>query len=253
MNAPWLDPDPNAFPATLPLATYARLRTRLPSVSARFRTSLWSPANMPSLIGVADVRYLDRTGHVRHRDIGDLMRYSALNFGTGAMSYTASFGTAHPGRAPGPQLRRVSDAHLYALVLYVYSLEPPKNPNRFDATAARGQKIFARQGCAACDPAPLYTNNKLTPAPGFRIPAEHLRAYGVMPISVGTDPWLATKTRRGTGFYKVPSLRGVWYRGPFEHNGSVATLEDWFDPARLRDGYVPTGWLGPHPTRAVKG
>jgi hypothetical protein len=40
----------------------------------------------------------------------------------------------------------------------------------------------------------------------------------------------------------VASLRGVWYRGPFEHNGSVATLEDWFDPKRLRDDYVPTGF-----------
>ena len=34
---------------------------------------------------------------------------------------------------------------------------------------------------------------------------------------------------RGTGYYKVPSLKGVWYRGPFEHNASIATLEDWFD------------------------
>jgi len=36
----------------------------------------------------------------------------------------------------------------------------------------------------------------------------------------------------------------VWYRGPFEHNGSVATLEDWFNPARLSDDYVPTGFKG---------
>ena len=41
---------------------------------------------------------------------------------------------------------------------------------------------------------------------------------------------LALRTRRGTGYYRVPSLKGVWYSGPFEHNGSVATLEDWFDP-----------------------
>jgi hypothetical protein len=61
------------------------------------------------------------------------------------------------------------------------------------------------------------------------------------------------KTRRGTGYYKVPSLRGVWYRGPFEHNGSVLALEDWFDSNRLRSDYVPTGWLGPNDTRAVKG
>ncbi len=41
---------------------------------------------------------------------------------------------------------------------------------------------------------------------------------------------------------------------PFEHNGSVATLEDWFDPARLRDDYVPTGFKGAGVTsRAVMG
>ena len=57
-----------------------------------------------------------------------------------------------------------------------------------------------------------------------------------------------------TGYYKVPSLKGVWYRGPFEHNGSVATLEDWFDPRRLSDNYVPTGFKGYGvKTRAVKG
>jgi hypothetical protein len=34
----------------------------------------------------------------------------------------------------------------------------------------------------------------------------------------------------------------------------VATLEDWLDPARLRDDYVPTGFRGAGVrTRAVKG
>jgi hypothetical protein len=34
----------------------------------------------------------------------------------------------------------------------------------------------------------------------------------------------------------------------------VATLEDWFDPRRLRDDYVPTGFKGYGvATRAVKG
>jgi hypothetical protein len=42
----------------------------------------------------------------------------------------------------------------------------------------------------------------------------------------------------------VPSLRGVWYRGPFEHSGSVMTLEDWFDPKRLEQNYRPTGFVG---------
>ena len=76
-----------------------------------------------------------------------------------------------------------------------------------------------------------------------------------MPRSVGTDPAFALLTRKGTGFYKVPTLLGLWYRGPFEHNGSCATLEDWFNPARTNDTYVPTGWRGPPgtKTRAVKG
>jgi hypothetical protein len=51
-------------------------------------------------------------------------------------------------------------------------------------------------------------------------------------------------TRRGTGYYKVPSLKGVWCRGPLQHSGAVATLEDWFDRDRLRDDYVPTGFNG---------
>jgi hypothetical protein len=34
----------------------------------------------------------------------------------------------------------------------------------------------------------------------------------------------------------------------------VKSLEDWFDPRRLRKDYVPTGWRGPGvTTRAVPG
>jgi hypothetical protein len=61
---------------------------------------------------------------------------------------------------------------------------------------------------------------------------------------VGTDPGRAMQTRVGIGLYKVPSLKGVWYRNLFGHSGDVASLEDWFDPARLRDAYVPSGWKG---------
>ncbi len=66
-----------------------------------------------------------------------------------------------------------------------------------------------------------------------------------MRTQVGLDPGLALKTRKGTGYYKVPSLKGLWYRGPFEHSGSITTLEEWFDPARLRDDYLPKGWNPP--------
>jgi hypothetical protein len=91
------------------------------------------------------------------------------------------------------------------------------------------------------------------PVEGFTVPDDHRTRFAILSFPIETDPTLTLTTRRGTGYYKVPSLKGVWYRGPFEHNGSVATLEDWFDERRLQDDYVPTGWRGVATTRAVKG
>jgi hypothetical protein len=180
------------------------------------------------------------------------MRYAALNQGADLLSQYGSF---RPKDLPDPtSLGRYSDAQLYALSLFIYSLAPPRNPNPFDATAARGKEVFDRAGCATCHTPPLYTNNKLTPATGFTVPSTTRAADDILRVSVGTDPRLTLQTRRGTGYYKVPSLKGVWYRGPFEHNGSVASLEDWFDPGRLKDDYVPTGFRGAGvKTRAVTG
>ena len=137
----------------------------------------------------------------------------------------------------------------------IYALEPPPNPNPSDECARRGERIFHDEGCAKCHEPPTYTNNKLTRADGFTVPDDHPDREHIMVRSVHTDPALALRTRKGTGLYKVPSLRGVWYRGVFEHSGSVATLEDWFDPNRLNPDYVPTGWKGPPgtTTRAVEG
>jgi hypothetical protein len=209
------------------------------------------------LIGVKDRRYLDRTGLVRQRSIGDLMRYAALNQDTQLLGRYGNFIPAGKDfrELPDPTtLSRYSDEQLYALALYIYSLKPPPNPNKFDALAERGEKVFQSEGCPECHTPPLYTSNKLTPAVGFKIPPGHRQKYDIIATSVETDPSSALRTRRGTGYYKVPSLRGVWYRGPFQHNGAVATLEDWFGSRRLRDDYVPTGYR-PYgvKTEAVKG
>jgi hypothetical protein len=213
---------------------------------------------VPDLIGVRDRHYLDRTGLQQHRSIVDLMQYAALNqLADGIASYDGfiPLDILNFRKLPDPdKFGRYSEEQLYALALYLYSLQPPRNPNKFAALAARGQKIFDQEGCAGCHTPPLYTNNKLTSVEGFKVPDDHLKKYDILPISVGTDPNLALKTRRGTGYYKVPSIKGVWYRSMFEHNGSCATLEDWFDPRRLRDDYVPTGFVGYGlKTRAVKG
>ena len=107
-----------------------------------------------------------------------------------------------------------------------------------------GETVFRRSGCPTCHTDPLYTSNRLTPAIGFAVPENHRAAYDVADVSVGTDPRLAMRSRKGTGYYRVPSLKGVWYRGPFEHNGSVPTLEEWFSDARLQDSFVPLGARG---------
>jgi hypothetical protein len=102
--------------------------------------------------------------------------------------------------------------------------------------------IFKEQGCVTCHTPPLYTNNKLTPADGFEPPKDHLKKYDIFNISVGTDPTLALHTRRGSGYYKVPSLIGAWNRTAFLHNGGLANLEDLLDPKRLEPDYIPTGF-----------
>jgi hypothetical protein len=262
-GAPWLQPDPLGDLDQISIDEIAARQDAIPAgVFARHGTNVFYPVQMPDLIGLKDRRYLDRTGLTQHRSIADLMRYAALNQGADMLSSFDGFipaafinGNKMPDPAdPVAVGGRFSDEQLYALAMYLYSLQPPPNPNKFDALAARGQEVFNRDGCAVCHTPPLYTNNKLTPAEGFTPPPSTAKKYDILPISVGTDPNLATKTRRGTGYYKVPSLKGVWYRGMFGHSGWCATLEDWFDPRRIRDDHVPTGFRpSGAKTYAVKG
>jgi len=260
-SAPWIHPD--AYPEIESLGwadMAARHEAIPPGVLARQGTSPHTPARVPDLIGIEERRYLDATGLMHHRGIGDLMRYAAINQDGDVLSRYANFVPVEAlpfilGRVPSDPAKftpgRYSDEQLYALALFLYSLRPPANPNHPDALTAAGKKVFEREGCAGCHTPPFHTNNKRTPVTGYRSSTED---SDVVRVSVGTDPTLAMRTRRGTGYYKVPSLKGVWYRGPFEHSGSVATLGDWFDPRRLRDDYVPTGFKGYGvSTRAVKG
>jgi hypothetical protein len=262
-SAPWLSERESALRA-LSKEELIRLRERIPDgVIGRQGTDIRFPSRIPDLIGIEDRRYLDATGFVRHRGPGDVMRYAATNQGMDVLARHGDFIPGVPGHRelppPGSPLpfpgssARYSDEQLYALALYLYSLEPPPNPNPRDVLAARGEAVFREQRCGRCHTPPLYTNNELVPAPGFEPPPEHFELYDVSEERVDTDPTLAMTTRRGTGYYKVPSLLGLWYRGPLEHNGSVATLEDWFDPARFEPGYRPTGWGPNAEPRAVEG
>ena len=221
-----------------------------PGMTARWDGSLFYPVKIADLIGVRDRKYFDHTATHRHRGISDLMRYAAL---------VSSANSPHFGpydilpRSDRRVPYRFSDEAFYALALYIYSLEPPPNPNKFDAAAGAGRKLFT-SNCAGCHAPPLYTNNKLTLAQGYRPTDADRKNPDVMLVSVGTDPSAALLTRKGTGFYKIPSLKGVWYRGHYLHDGSLASLEELFDPARLKSDFQPKGWNPPGVTkRAVPG
>jgi mono/diheme cytochrome c family protein len=217
----------------------------------RWNGSLYFPAKIPDLIGIKDRKYIDHTATHLNRGIGDLMRYAGLV----SWAESTEFGGHEMlgGGAEMPKARR-SDEALYALALYIQSLQPPRNPNPHDDNAKAGEKLFHREGCVGCHVPPLYTSNKLTLAQGFTPPKDLPKTLDVLPVSVGTDPGLALHTRKGTGFYKVPSLKGVWYRGHYLHDGSVASLEEMFDPDRLKDTHTPGGFTPPDkPRRAIKG
>ena len=244
---PWLPRDGNGVTEGFSIAEFVQAGEEIPpGVTARANTSMILPPQIPDLIGVGERRFLDHTGLIRNREIGDLMRYSSL---AQDMFSQDRYGSAQaPAGAPSA---RYSDEQLYALAQYLHSLRPPKNPHRFDTAAARGRSLFTREKCNACHTPPLYTNNRLIPVEGF---GPRLGASEVMLVRIGVDPRYTLESHKSTGYYKVPSLKGVWYRGPFGHNGSAATLEDWFDPSRIKPDYIPTGYKGyDGKTRSIPG
>jgi hypothetical protein len=103
-----------------------------------------------------------------------------------------------------------------ALAQYLWSLadELPETT----AGETPGRALFAAR-CSAC-----HAGDGLTSAP--------------RPLAdVGTDPVLGLSPDRGTGFYRVPSLRGVAARPTLFHDGTVPSLDALLDAARLDDGY----------------
>jgi hypothetical protein len=241
-GVPWNTKDIHDRIKTMDRAEIVRLLKSNPAGTfARLNGSPWHPTPMIDLIGVKDRKYLDYNATHRHRGPEDIARYAALVTCCDSLDFGPHHLLTDKQRTPR---YRVSDDLAFALAKYIYSLEPPSNPNRNHPRAAAGKQVFDREGCGGCHPAPLYTNNKLTLAKGYIAPKNHPYRADMMLMTIGTEPAAALETRKGTGLYKVPSLKGLWYRTFLSHDGSVASLEEWLDPARLRDDYVPKGFKG---------
>ena len=208
--APWIANDIHDSLKTMTEADATALFfSAPPGTFARFNGSPFYITKIPDLIGMKDRKYIDHTATHQQRGPADIMRYAGLV----SCCDTADFGSHRMlTDAQRRILYKLPDELAFALVQYLYSLEPPANPNLGDARAAAGKRVFDRERCATCHTAPLYTNNRLTPAVGFTPPRSRPLASDIMSVSVGTDPELALKTRKGAGLYKVSSLKGVWYR-----------------------------------------
>jgi hypothetical protein len=249
-DAPW-DRE-NVDLRTLSLEEVTKASFNPHGVIPRENGSLFYGTKVPDLHLLRYSKYLDHTGTHRLRGPEDVGRYAALINTADPMDFGP-----HRFRADADRrvMYRYADEVLYAIGVYLLSLEPPMNPDPPPVDlVARGEAVFRREQCSSCHPAPDYTTGELTPVDGFKPPLDHPNFGDVHHRSVGTEPGLALKTRKGTGFYKIPSLRGLWYRPRLLHDASIVSLEELFDAARLSPEYEPKGWSPPAVTRrAVPG
>ena len=159
------------------------------------------PLKIPDLRPVREQRYLQASAAVRQRDVISLaVRIETLVI------------TAHHETVRPPPIVALG------LAEYLWSLAPaPPAPPR-SAAEVHGASLFAAR-CAGCHAPPAYTGEPIAVA------------------RVGTDPIAAQSRDRGTGMYRVPSLRGVADRALLLHDGSVHSLAELLDPARTSPGH----------------
>lgn len=165
------------------------------------------PIAIPDLRAVRFERYLQRSGAVMQRSLASL----AVRVET--LLITSLHASVHPPR-------EVS----LGLAVYLYALGDALGPP--PSTDSPGARIFLAR-CARCHAPPTFS--------GGRVTAEE----------VGTEGSVARSVERGTGFYRVPSLRGVGARAALLHDGAAAGLEGLFDPERTRPNYTGSRRGGP--------
>lgn len=131
----------------------------VPGVMHRHSSILGSPTAIPDLFNLKERKYLDRTGMLLHRDIGDVMRYAALNRD---LDFTNSYGGFKPDGSPDSiiiqRYTRFSDAQAYALAKYLYSLKPLPNPEKAspELIIKRQSNFYRRNLCGLPHTATLF-------------------------------------------------------------------------------------------------
>ncbi|PRP95126.1 hypothetical protein [Enhygromyxa salina] len=164
---------------------------------------VFNPYAFPDFGGIVDMPYLHHTANWYHRGVASL----AIRVETVFMTH---------GRASARPPRVL----MWALAEYLRSLPPPPPVAQPSAQSELGRQVFMAEGCDTCHTPPLYTSE-------LRVSLDEM----------GTDRSAGDSPLRGTGYWRVPSLRGVGGNAPYLHHGAFATLEQMFDPARSEPGH----------------
>ena len=114
------------------------------------------------------------------------------------------------------------DEDAAAIDEYLKSLKPVPSPllvdGKLSPAAERGAKVFEQAGCAACHPAPLYTN---------------LKEYD---LGTGTGP---DKDKK----FDTPTLVEVWRTAPYLHDGRAPTIREMLTKYNPGDKHGVTSGL----------
>lgn len=159
------------------------------------------PVRIPDLRAIRDVTHLQVDATVAQRDVVAL-----------ALRIETLLVVAH-----GQILRPPREVAI-GLALYLWSLAPPPAPPPATDAERRGRAAFDA-GCARCHAPPSFAGPPVALA------------------AIDADDAIGRSPSRGTGTWRVPTLRGVATRGLLFHDGSLADVADVLDPARLAPGY----------------
>ncbi|MCC7360441.1 MAG: c-type cytochrome [Anaerolineales bacterium] len=159
------------------------------------------PRNTPALLVSAASLPLHWNGNLdEFQDTEATIRVIQGGAGLIAGDAHLSLGPANAGRS----------AALDALAAYLATLTPPPSPYAPDAeTLARGERAFARWGCATCHSGAAFSDQQT-----------HTSSIG--------DAALERNQTGPLPRFDTPALAGAWATAPYFHDGSAATLRDTF-------------------------
>ena len=191
---------PGALPPELDSTAQADLDRLGPGRGDVQADGHFNPFAFPDLGGLGDLPLLHHNANWQHTGVATLaIRCETL--------FITSSGRRH----------RIPRVLSWALAEFYRSLPPPPPPiTAKTAEVEWGQELFDDAGCSGCHVPPLFTSDDPIPVD-----------------LIGTDPLATESSVRGTGFYRVPSLRGVAATAPYLHHGAIPDLERFLDPARL--------------------